>query len=125
MSRATQIKALQMIEAIVAAHPNGIGISDIAAEMARLQYAPMNRRALQRRLQKLIETKRLISLGKSIALVYQLAPGAVVERSGLAAATLLSVAEANPYIAVSPEGAHVRDQVRQPLMRRRPDELSR
>lgn len=120
MSRATQIKALQMIEAIVAAHPDGIGISDIAAEMARHQYAPMNRRALQRRLQKLIETQRLISQGKSIALVYQLAPGAVVERSGVAAATLLSVAEADPYISVSPAGAHVRDHVRQPLMRRRP-----
>jgi len=120
VSRVTQIKALQMIESIVAAHPNGIGISDIAAEMARHQYPPMNRRALQRRLQKLIETKRLISQGKSIALVYQLAPGAVVERSGLAAATLVSVAEADPYISVSPEGARVRDQVRRPLMYHRP-----
>jgi hypothetical protein len=33
MSRTTSSEELQLIESIVAAHPNGIGISDIEAEM--------------------------------------------------------------------------------------------
>jgi len=37
MARTPLGDELQLIESIVAAHPNGIGISDIEAEMARRQ----------------------------------------------------------------------------------------
>lgn len=120
MPRITPSEELQVIESIVAAHPNGIGISDIEAEMARSQNAKLNRRTLQRRLQKLIETKRLVSEGESTALVYKFASGVVVALSGVAEAVYVGVAEAELYVSVSPEGARIRDQVRLPLMHRRP-----
>ncbi len=51
MPRTTPSEELQLIESIVAAHPNGIRISDIESEMVRRQSGKLNRRTLQRRLQ--------------------------------------------------------------------------
>jgi len=42
MSRTTPSEELDLIESVVAAHPRGIGISDIVAEMARRQNAKVN-----------------------------------------------------------------------------------
>jgi hypothetical protein len=53
MPRATLTEELKLIESIVAAHPSGIGITAIEAEIARRQGNKPNRRTLQRRLQKL------------------------------------------------------------------------
>ena len=112
MPRTTPSEELQLIESIVAAHPNGIRISDIEAEMTRRQGDKLNRRTLQRRLQKLIEAQRLTAAGESIALVYQPVLGAPV--------AIKDVAQAELYVSVSPEGARIRDSVRLPLMHRRP-----
>ena len=120
MPRTTPSEEIQLIESVVAAHPNGIGISGIEAEMLRSQKSKLNRRTLQRRLQKLVETKRLSVEGQSIALVYKAASISVVELTGVAASVSVGVAEAELYVSVSPEGARVRDQVRVPLMHRRP-----
>ena len=120
MSRTTPSEELDMIESIVAAHPRGIGISDIEAEMARRQNAKVNRRTLQRRLQKLIATKRISAEGQSIALVYKPSSDKVVELTGVAASATVAMADAELYVSVSPEGARIRDQVRVPLMHRRP-----
>lgn len=120
MSRTTPSEELDLIESIVAAHPRGIGISDIEAEVARRQNAKVNRRTLQRRLQKLIATKRISAEGQSIALVYKPSSGKVVELTGFAASATAGMAEAELYVSVSPEGARIRDQVRVPLMHRRP-----
>ena len=118
MPRATLTEELKLIESIVAAHPGGIGIARIEAEMARLQGDKPNRRTLQRRLQTLINEQRLTTEGESIALVYKLISGSVVPASGSIAAT--ATAEAELYVPVSPEGAVIRDQVRLQLMHRRP-----
>ena len=120
MPRATLIEELKLIESIVAAHPRGIGIAGIEAEMARRQVDKPNRRTLQRRLQKLIDRQRLTTEGESIALVYKLISGSVVSASGSMTLTATATAEAELYIPVSPEGAVIRDQVRLPLMHRRP-----
>ncbi len=120
MPRATPIEELKLIESIVAAHPSGIRIADIEAEMARRQGDKPNRRTLQRRLQKLIEQRRLTTEGESIALVYKLISDAVVQASGSATVTSTATADAELYVPVSPEGAAIRDQVRLPLMHRRP-----
>ena len=112
MPRTTPMEELQLIESIAAAHPNGIRISDIEAEMARRQGDKLNRRTLQRRLQKLIEARRLTAEGESIALVYKPVLGAVV--------AVKDVAQAELYVPVSPEGARIRDAMRLPLMHRRP-----
>ena len=112
MPRTTPSEERQLIESIVAAHPNGIRISDIEAEMTRRQGDKLNRRTLQRRLQKLIEAQRLTAAGESIALVYKPVLGAPV--------VIKDVAQAELYVLVSPEGARIRDSVRLPLMHRRP-----
>ncbi|MDP1644764.1 MAG: Fic family protein [Thiobacillus sp.] len=120
MPRAAPTEELKLIESIIAAHPGGIRIADIEAEMERRQGARPNRRTLQRRLQKLIDAQRVTTDGESIALVYKLISGAVVQASGTATVTATATAEAEIYVPVSPEGATIRDQVRLPLMHRRP-----
>ncbi|WP_455233332.1 Fic family protein [Geopseudomonas aromaticivorans] len=120
MPRATPIEELKLIESIVAAHPSGIRIADIEAEMARRQGDKPNRRTLQRRLQKLIDQRSLTTEGESIALVYKLIPDAVAQASGSATVTATATADAELYVPASPEGAAIRDQVRLPLMHRRP-----
>ena len=120
MPRATLTEELKLIESIDAAHPSGIGITAIEAEMAQGQGGKPNRRTLQRRLQKLIGEQRLTTEGESIALVYKLISGSVVPASGSMTLTATATAEAELYVPVSPEGAVIRDQVRLALMHRRP-----
>lgn len=120
MSRATPTEELQLIETILAAHPGGLRIADLEAELARQQGVLLNRRTLQRRLQKLVDAQRLVTEGESIAVVYRLVPGAVAQVSVSATAAATAMAEAELYVPVSPEGATIRDQVRLPLMHRRP-----
>ena len=120
MPRATLTEELKLIESIVAAHPSGIGITAIEAEIARRQGYKPNRRTLQRRLQKLIDEQRVTTEGESIALVYKLISGSVVPASASMTLTATATAEAELYVPVSPEGATIRDQVRRPLMHRRP-----
>jgi hypothetical protein len=122
MPRATLTEELNLIEFIVAAHPGGMGITGIETEMTRRQGSKLNRRTLQRRLQKLIDGERLITEGKSITLVYKLTLERVAPASGSMTPTVTgnAPAEGELYVPVSPEGAAIREQVRRPLMHRRP-----
>jgi hypothetical protein len=120
MPRATLAEELKLIESIVAAHPGGIGIAGIEAEMARRQSDKPKRRTLQRRLQKLIDAQRLTTEGESIALVYKLISGSGAPTNGSRTPAATATADAQLYVPVSPEGAAIRDQVRLPLMHRRP-----
>ena len=122
MPRATLSEELNLIESILAANPGGMGIAGIETEMTRRQGSKLNRRTLQRRLQKLIDRQRLTTEGESIALVYKLTFGSVAPAIGsmTPTATGNAPAEAELYVPVSPEGAVIREQVRRPLMHRRP-----
>jgi fido (protein-threonine AMPylation protein) len=120
MPRATPTQELDLIEAIVAAHPHGLPIADIEAEMERRQHGKPNRRTLQRRLRQLVDEHRLTTEGESIALVYKPAPSAAVDLHGSATITVTTQAEAELYVPLSVEGSSIRDQVRLPLMQRRP-----
>jgi len=120
MSRTTPPEELQLIESIVAAHPSGLQIADIENEIERLQGKKLNRRTLQRRLQKLIEAERLTTQGESKAWLYKPALAQGNSDAGLAPMAWAGTAEAQLYVNVSPEGARIRDQVRLPLMHRRP-----
>jgi len=112
MPRATPTEELKLIEVIVAAHPNGLGIAAIEAQLAQRQGGKLNRRTLQRRLQKLIEARHLATDGESIALVYKVS----AEHPG----TELASEPLDTYVPLSPEGAAIRNQVRLALMHRRP-----
>ncbi|NUP86145.1 MAG: Fic family protein [Burkholderiaceae bacterium] len=120
MPRATLTEELELIESIVAAHPSGLGIAAIEAEIARRQGYRPNRRTLQRRLQRLIDEQRVSTEGESVALVYKLISASVVPASASMTLPATATAEAELYVPVSPEGAAIRDQVRRPLMHRRP-----
>ncbi|HRP94802.1 MAG TPA: Fic family protein [Rhodocyclaceae bacterium] len=114
MSRIAPTEELKLIESIVTDHPKGLGISAIETEFERRQGMRPNRRTLQRRLQKLIDARRLTKEGESIALVYK--PTADAERR----TDEVKAPEADLYVPVSPEGAAIRDRMRLPLMHRQP-----
>ena len=120
MPRTTLQEELELIASVVGAHPVGIGIADIELEMTRRQGTKPNRRTLQRRLQRLVVERHLTTDGESVALVYKPAAGTVPDAGARAAAKTDGIATAEPYVPVSPEGAAIRDQVRQLLMYRKP-----
>lgn len=120
MPRVTPIEELEQVASIVAAHPGGIRIADIEAQMAHKPGGQLHRRTLQRRLQKLMQAQRVHAEGESIASVYKPSVPAVGVTPALRAMQSVATYDTELYVAVSPEGARIRDQVRLPLMHRRP-----
>jgi hypothetical protein len=111
----TQTETLALIEALIAERPQGIGIAALEKVLAQRTGAAVQRRTLQRRLERLLKDRRIVAEGRSIALVYKPAlPGAA------SVAEPQPGAEAELYVPVSPEGATIRARVRLPLMHRRP-----
>jgi len=120
MPRRTPAEELQLIESIVVAHPNGIDISGIEAQMARRPSGPLHRRTLQRRLRELIDEQRLAAEGNGVARVYKPALGASARPLAAQVSTMADSLSSALYVAVSAEGALIREQVRRPLMHRSP-----
>lgn len=116
MPTISSVDQLTLIEAIVASQPGGMGISALELEMARRQGTRPSRRTLQRRLQKLVDSARLTTEGESIALVYKRVAGT----AGQVSAVDTAAAGLGLSVPLSPEGAAIRDKVRQPLMWRKP-----
>lgn len=117
MPRISLAEELSLIEAIVLAHPQGIGILDIEVELKR-QGLEFHRRTLQRRLQRLIQEQRVTTQGESTALVYR--PVRKVQASAVGKLTASGKAQAELCLPVSEEGAESRDLVCRPLMQRIP-----
>lgn len=112
----TQTETLALIETLIAEQPQGIGIAALEKALAQRTGAAVQRRTLQRRLERLLKDGRIVAEGQSIALVYRPAlPGAAAS-----VAEVQPGADAELYVPVSPEGAAVRARVRLPLMHRRP-----
>ncbi len=124
MPRITPAEELRQIEALVAGRPDGIRIADIEAGLSILHGKAFHRRTLQRRLRKLTESGRLRADGESVATVYRAlgpapgAPEAAAPSPGWRVAE--PTADAEPYVALSPEASRIRERVRLPLMQRRP-----
>ncbi|MGA7279653.1 MAG: Fic family protein [Desulfocapsaceae bacterium] len=118
MSRLVLAEELELIERVIAEHPEGIGIS--ALEKALADYLPgLQRRTLQRRLKRLQEKERIITEGESIALVYKRAPTVITLQSAIHKLAS-DDAKVETYIPVSKEGSIIRDLVRRPLTERKP-----
>lgn len=107
-------KELELIESIIAAHSQGIDIANVEAEFMRLSSNSLSRRTLQRRLQCLVQEKRIITQGESVALLYQAA-----NTKSATISTTLSV-DAEPVIQLSDESTTIRAQVRLPIIQRTP-----
>jgi hypothetical protein len=118
MARLVPTDELDLIERVVSDYPAGIGISALEKVLAQ-HLLKVNRRTLQRRLQRLLQENRIISEGESIALIYKCGPGRGMAAESISAGQGTN-GQAMSYIPVSPEGAIIRDLVRQPLMRRNP-----
>ncbi|MDR3213436.1 MAG: Fic family protein [Azoarcus sp.] len=122
MNQATSTREFEAIMAMVAACPEGIGVSGLH-EMLVARLGGINRRTLQRRLARLVQDGRLTGEGRSVARVYKSrapAPPAVAASrvAGPGGAYEL-------YVPVSKEGAEIRDMIRQPLTQRSPVGYSR
>ncbi len=119
MSRIMPVEELDLIERIISEHSEGIGIS--ALEKALVYHLPkaLNRRTLQRRLERLLADKRVTTEGKSIALIYKAGPKVAITVEPKGTESSLR-AKTEIYVPISPEGAIIRDLVRQPLMHRKP-----
>nr|WP_298166147.1 Fic family protein [uncultured Pseudomonas sp.] len=109
---------LNAIEALIAERREGIGIAELENTLAQRLSLTLNRRTLQRRLEKLLAQKRIVSSGDSVALVYQ--PALPTSAAVTSAIAVGDYADLELYVPVSTEGAEIRDQVRRPLMHRRP-----
>jgi len=119
--RSTPGEELSLIESIIANHPGGIGISALEELLAQQLTSTLNRRTLQRRLERLVENRRVVTAGESIARLYQPGPASAKVRGNDVMATARpGTPEADLYVPVSADGAIIRDQVRLPLMHRRP-----
>ena len=119
MSRIVPAEEFDLIEQVISEHPEGIGISALEKALALHLPKALNRRTLQRRLERLLEDKRIATEGESIALVYKHAPSVDISAEPLVAESSIR-GEAEVYVPVSPEGGIICDLVRQPLMRRKP-----
>ncbi len=71
MSRIVPAKEMDLIEKVISDHTGGIGISALEKALTLYLSKPINRRTLQRRLKAMIEEKRIVTEGESIALVYK------------------------------------------------------
>lgn len=120
MPKLTPAEELQLIESILAARPYGIGIVDIEAGLKQHHGLVLNRRTLQRRLQRLIEEQRLTTEGESVAVVYKPTAGNAIQAGNITALHTNVASDTGLYVTLSPEGASIRDQVRLPLIHRPP-----
>ena len=119
MSRIVPAQEFDLIEQVISEHPEGIGISALEKALAVNLPKALNRRTLQRRLERLLADKRIVTEGESIALVYKRASSVDIIAEPLVAESSTR-GESEIHIPVSPEGRIIRDLVRQPLMRRKP-----
>ena len=110
MPRLTTPQELDQLVALIAVTPDGIGIEGLLQGQGNI----LQRRALQRRLAKLVEQGRIQTLGAARSVRYRIAPQAtVVKDLALSAApgqiTLTGhQATLEIYVPTSPEGEAIK-----------------
>ncbi|WP_290482031.1 Fic family protein [Hyphomonas sp. UBA3201] len=111
MAKPIPEKELQAIEAVVAAHPEGIGIQEIKDELEE----DVVRRTLQYRLKHLVDEGRLVKEGEKRWTKYRL-PSAAEK----AQAATPAEAEEEPAVElpISKESAEIQEYVRKPVRSR-------
>lgn len=105
---------LDRIIQAVSRYPEGVGIVQLLENNA----IGLPHRTLQRRLSQLIKEKRLVTEGQARGLRYKLAP--IEATINATTPSVTSQFEAEFYVPVSPEGAEIKDYVRQPQQSRTP-----
>jgi hypothetical protein len=110
---------LELIEALVSGHPQGVSATSIASELRELMGAQINQRTLQRRLKKLLKQGRLLRVGSGRAQRYR--PNQSPAASPpLATKSTTKEGQTEAYVPLSAEGLRARELVSRPLMQRIP-----
>lgn len=102
------------IIAVVAAHAEGIGLPTLMQALGDL----FTRRTLQRRLADLVDTGRIVKIGKGRATKYRLAP--VIGKLYVKIEPPIAAFAGEIYVPLSPESAGIKAYVRQSRQQRRP-----
>jgi Fic/DOC family len=105
---------LDAIVLVVAKHPSGVGMIDLAEALSSEASA----RTLQRRVASLVRAKRLEALGAGRSTKYRL-PILVARMEAVDGVDNFSAA-IEVYVPISPEGESIRQYIRQPIQQRRP-----
>lgn len=113
MSKRIPEEELRAIEAVVATHPDGIGVQDIAREL----YADIPRRTLQYRLKYLVDENRLVTEGEKRWVTYQLAAAAARKT---ATGEAREEREVEAHAPLSESGVEIQKYVRKPVEARKP-----
>ncbi|GHU26951.1 hypothetical protein FACS189488_15070 [Betaproteobacteria bacterium] len=116
MSQPSSAQELETILSVVLEHPDGIGMAALEEALSSRLSLPMKRRTLLRRLGRLLEARKIVSEGKSVACLYK--PASLTATTGVATPPENIVVES--AVPVSAEGAVIRKQVRQALIHRSP-----
>lgn len=114
MARTIPTDTYESVLTAIARFPDGASIEQIEANLS----APPNRRTLQRWLNNLIDQERVRREGQGRAVKYL--RGKVVSAQVNIVASATVTAHAEILIPLSPEAKEVEQQVRQPLMLRKP-----
>ena len=116
MPRRTNPQELDQLTERIAATPGGIGIDGLL----QAQGNSLQRRALQRRLAKLVEQGRIQTLGAARAVRYRVAVPVINFSSATTDGADTVQATVETYVPTSPEGGAIKALVRQPRQLRSP-----
>ena len=116
MPRLTTPQELDRLVEHIAAAPDGIGIDGLL----QAQGNSLQRRALQRRLAKLVEQDRIQTLGAARAVRYRVALPVISFSVAVTDGADTLHATAEVYVPTSPEGEAIKALVRQPRQLRPP-----
>jgi Fic family protein len=110
---------LQLFEQLITeAGADGLSASALIAVLEARGY-PVQRRTLQRRLYALLRTSRVVWEGGGRGVIYKYRPGANVVLSA-ASASITVDPQGEPYVPVSNAGLRIRDEIRRPVIERKP-----
>jgi hypothetical protein len=107
---------------LISQYPDGVGVG----VLERRLKGKISRRTLIRRLNALVEQRRVRRQGEARALVYVLSSVAPSSTAGIQARAAITetadklTAEAETYVPISDAGREVRDYVRRPIQQRKP-----
>ena len=112
MPKIVSPQVLDRIAALIARHPEGIGVEALS------QALDIPRRTLQRRLSTLAGQKRIFTEGEGRAIKYRLAP--ITGTASVILEPLTMQATGEVYVPISPEAEEIKAYVRQPRQQRKP-----
>ncbi|MCP4755150.1 MAG: Fic family protein [Proteobacteria bacterium] len=118
MARKVTSEEMAVIVQVISKHDEGVGISVLETEL-KLLIKTINRRTLQRRLKKLLNSNRIISEGKGNMLIYRISSDNE-SLEELTKKNIFKQLDSDPNIPLSIDGKIIQNLARLPLNKRNP-----